>query len=770
MRSALPSTSVGRGPYWPAHQGPGGDLNPQTDGSLTLEQLERFFHDLWYEPAWRAEAEIDTAYYDGDQYTQDSLAKAKQHGIMLATVNLAAPAIDAIAGLETISRQGMRCVSHDDDSYEMAQAINTKWQEAARETRFHQRIGEAFKKAITMGLSWIEVNRQSDPFKYPYRAGNPPWREMFVDYRSREMDYSDSRFYIRRRWMDEDDALKHFNDPKMKSIIQSASQHVGFYGDDWISRFETGFTDFSASLRSPSGPLPNGSEPRWNLEEDEWMNNLRGRVGIIECLYHVPIVVEVLKLRTGQVIQLDRNSTLHLQLLQTGEAQYGRGPTKVWRQGFYVGPEKLIDRPLATNMPHYIPMVCYRKDSNGAPYGIMRRMRSPQENINARYTRILYDQQTRKFFIDESAVDNPKETARELNKATSFITLKDERRTDAGIREQPGVETTAFTFQMLMEAKANMYDVTGLHPEFYGQVQSAGQSGVAIDQLIEQSSRVLGPALDHYREAKLKAGQLLFQLVMIDLADMMDAAVEVQDELTGQHKKIYLNARASDGTLNNDLMMARLEIQLETAPSSETYRQQKFQSLVELIKSMPEDMQGVMMDLVVRAANLPNQEEMLERIRSLTGFGPEPKDPQKREELQQQAEEQSALQERMQELEFAIQEAEASLTQSKAIAEQVRANKLAGADTDLTEAKTLTELAKAEAVQQEQRRKAIEAEANLLGAAARLRKEKNSGEKPPQKGLSQVASKKKTRKKNAKKTPITPLTSELWVFSNSKNG
>jgi len=500
-----------RGAKWSGQPGAGTD--PMRDGSYSPQQLERFFEDLWHEPNWRSESQIDAAYYDGDQYTKDTLEKMREHGIMPATVNLAAPAVDAISGLEVITRAGLRCVSANDESFETALAANVKFQDALRETAFARKVGDQFKECVTVGISWLEVSRQSDPFLFPYRVIKPPWREMYVDYRAREKDYADKRFIVRRQWYDQDVLEKHF--PKFKDMIRSAGRQVGLYGESWISRFDSGLDGMSASLSSGLD-----KEHRWTLEEDEWRNNQRGRVGVIECLYYVPKMVEVLKLRTGHVIQLDMNSQEQLELLRSGQARYAKGATKVWRQAFYIGTEKLSDRALKTNCPHYIPMVCYRKDDNGSPYGVMRRMRSPQENINARYTRVLYDLQSRNYYIDEDAVDDPKETAKELNKPTSFISLKSERRTEAGIRRDPAVETTHFTFQMMQEGKANMYDVTGLSPEFLSRLQAAGQSGAAINSLIEQSTNVLGPVLDNYREAKKEAGRQLFRMMMLDMMEM----------------------------------------------------------------------------------------------------------------------------------------------------------------------------------------------------------------------------------------------------------
>ena len=739
---------------WPEPPEKRDNLIPGPDGSLSIQQLETFFRDQWYEPEWRAEAELDSAYYDGDQLTAEALKRMQDNGILPAVVNFCAPTVDAVSGLEIITRQDFRLVARDDESYQSAQAMNEQLHQALRMTRFNQKISDQYKGAIIRGMSWIEVSRNPDPFAYPYRVINIPWREMYFDWRAREPDLSDMRYIIRRKWYDEDQLKALFPESKHRNIIKLAAQQQGSVGaDDWLTRFDHGFYEFPDTRNLGSHKY---SEDRWILDEEEWLNNARGRIPMIECLYWIPRTVEVLKLPTGHVIELDRDDPNHLQLLTSGQAVYAEGKTKTWRQAFIVGKHKLTDQNLANNEPHYVPMCGYRKDNNGAPYGLIRRMRSPQDSYNARNTRIIWDTMNRTYLIDEDAVDDTKTVAQQLNKPVAAITLRGERRSEEGIRKMVGTEATAYTYQMLQEAKLNIYDVSGLRPEFMGQVQSAGQSGVAIDQLIEQSSKVLGPVADNLKQAKMKAGKLLLAMLINDLKDQNNLRVDTHDRSSGKRRQIVVNAMTDNGRRDNDLLRARMELELEPTPSTETYRQQKFAHITEVLKSMPPEMTAGMMDIVVRAAQLPMEEEIVERIRAMTGFGPEPQDPEMRAQLEAQQQQQQAMEQKMQELQMMLAEGEALLQQAKAEGEQAKTEKLQGADTELTEAKTLAELAKADAVPDEQERKRVESQAGLLEAAARLQKEKNA----PPPGSTATAKKAPAKKTPAKKTAAKKTTTK----------
>lgn len=701
----------------------GADYNPnvQKDGSFSHRQLWRFMGDVRAEPLWRDEAEKAYAFYDNDQYPRETLERMSELGIPPLQLNLCAPIIDSVSGWEAIVRTDLKVVPETEEAYAMAKALNVKMAEVQRLTHMNECVGDQFKETITIGISWLEIGRNPDPFEYPYLVRQVPWREMYMDYRARAADYSDARFICRRKWYDFDVLMKYF--PGAKDEIEAMAFGMSWspWNYDWDERNRAS-TDTANLGHSIEG------EPRWSLEEDEWIQRERGRVALHEVLYWVPMPILVLRLRDGRTIELNQESQIHQRAVQAGMAKVMRGVAKQWRQAYYAGPARLSDIPIA-GMPHYIPMVAYRKDSNGAPYGLMSRMISPQEAVNARMSRMLYDLISRKFFVSRDAVKDHQETAKELNKAMAYVVLESDRRMERGIEMVANTDASALVFQLFQEAKKNLFDVTGLHPEFLGRVSQA-TSGVAIERLVEQTSQVLGVVVDHYRSAKHAVGQRLMEMLVNDIGGWDDYEIEMEG---GRY--FMMNARRQDGERDNDVLMARIRVALSDTPATASYQQQKFQSLVEIVKSMPPEMQSMMIDLVVRAAALPDAEEILERIRSLTGFGPEPKDPEKREQLQMQQAQAQAMQEQVAALEMRLSESQAASQEARAQLDLAKAQKTQDADTALTQAKVLSELAQANAVPDETMRKERETRAKAVEAAARLRKEAMDEENREKGGL-----------------------------------
>ena len=721
-RHANPDYSIrGNGRYYPPYGDGGTSAEKGRRGEkhgYPNEMLWQFMEDIRYEPDWRREAEVDAAFYDGDQLKVETLERMKALGIPPIVVNMVAPIVDGITGFEALARSNLKCVPENEQSFEVAKAFNIKLKEATRMTGFDREVGRAFKSAVIVGVGWLEVSRESDPFKYPYRVKSVPWREMFADYKSREENYSDARYFIRRRWYDASVLKEHF--PKKAKLIDAM---MGGFQDSVFTEWEsTGYTDIAQSLAQNLN-----QERRFTLDEDEWRNTERKRLAVYEILYSKPKQVEALRLPNGMTIELNEKSPAQLQAIASGQVKFVQGVTTQWRQALYMGPHQFSDRELELNMSHYIPFVAKRKNNDGSPYGPPRNMRSPQEGYNARHTRALYDLTSRKFTVDDDAVDDHEETSQELNKINSYVVLRGDR-VGKGLDMLPTIDSTPVTMQLMMEAKSNLFDVTGIRPEFLGQIQSAGQSGVAIDQLIHQTQQVLGSLIDNYRESKHKAGQLIVGMIMNDMKDMENVEFESDEE---PRKKIVLNARTASGERSNEIITSRMHVALGEVPASQTYMQQKLQSLAEIIKSMPPEIQPLFSDLIVKAYAPDEQEEILERIKSATGYGPEPKDPEKRQAQQEAMAQQQEMQQRAAAAEIALKEAEVKAKEADANERVARAEKLAEADTELTEAKTMVELAKAGDVETQSQIKQKETQIKGVEAAARLETQRKANQEKP---------------------------------------
>ena len=655
---------------------------------------------------------MEASFYDGNQLKLETLRRMRDIGMPPIIVNLIQPALNGVFGMEISFRRDPMFVAEAEPSVEMAQAMNQKLKVAQRRSKFDRACSDAFESQCKIGIGWAMVGRNPDPFGYPYMCENVPWREMWWDWRARKSDLSDARYIIRRRWTDGDVLASHF--PGHEELIQNVSE-------GWPQELFMDWQNLASSARHSlfrSWDL----EQKFTLEDAEWREFGRHRVQLYEILYVVPRRVLVMQLPDERKIEFIRSNPRHVAAVSTGKVRLIEGATKQWRQAYYVGPHRLSDIALATNEPHYIPFIGYREDGDHSVYGIIRSQKSPQEGYNARHSRELYNLTSRRVQIDEDAVDDPESARHELGRIDGFVVLKRDRRRDDPIKESDNIETSNVNFALMQEYKQNVSDSTGIHPEFQGQASSAGMSGIAIEELVYNSQKAMGPILENYSDSRERCGRRLGELIYLDALQFDGQVVEWEESELGLAKRrsVVLNARAQDGSRRNDLSMFRARVALDDAPRTAAYLQQKFQALTEMVKSFPPEIQIALLPLIVQASQVPERKAILDAIREVTGIGPEPTDPAEREAWMEAKARQAEMEQHIQQIELLEREAQAEKVKAEAMLTQAKATKLAGADTEHTEARTMHELAKVGFGQQSAEAKIVDQERELIETQARL--------------------------------------------------
>src|SRR5450631_4072197 len=240
------------------------DLLQEQEG-LSLERFTKFFHEILHQPAWRREADREADYKDGNQISAEVLEKMKRIGMP--------PAIESILGMEAKKRTDWRVIPDSDkEGQEVADAYNYKLSQAERKSRADRSCSDAYESQVGVGIGWVEVSREPDPFKYPYRCTFVHRNEIWWDWKAKESMLDDGRYLIRMKWIDKDIAKLMFPD------------HA-----DLLEYSISGWTGFDAFMldggKSTNLVMANDVERGWTIEEQEWRNIEHKQIRLFEVWY-----------------------------------------------------------------------------------------------------------------------------------------------------------------------------------------------------------------------------------------------------------------------------------------------------------------------------------------------------------------------------------------------------------------------------------------------------------------------------------------------------
>lgn len=608
----------------------------KTPGLSPLEFM-RYARDVQYQPSWRTEADKCVDYYDSNQLTQDTLMALQQKGMGPLIKNIIAPIVNVVLGMEAKTRSDWRVTGDDDAVTDVAEAMSSKLFEAERETGANRACSDGYGGQIKAGLGWVEVSRNANPFQYPYRANFMHRREMFWDWRDLTYDLNKARYQIRKRWYDIDQAQAYF--PQHKELF------TALRGDSMRTYLHTPHrgTDLSYSLESLRG---------LDMEDfEEWRSLERDRVCLYETWYRRWVNGYVLRLQTGDVLELDMKNQLHIALLSRGLAKPEQAVYSKMRMSLWTGPFCLMDVACKNDYSPYVPFWGYREDRTGVPYGLIRAMLSPQDEVNVRRQKMMWLLGAKRITMDTDALDTNSNTIdtvmQEVGRPDAVVVLNPSRKNKDAFKVDTDLGLADKQFEIMRDAEEAAQKVTGVFNAMLGR-ESNADSGIAINSLVEQGTTALAEINDNYRFARRLVGTRLLDLVRDDLLGQQ-VTVMVGD--TGKRKPITLNKPAQHPQsgaqiIVNDLRSAKVKVGLEDVPSTPAYRQQQLTMLTEVMKGLPPQLQAAIAPFYMEATDLQKRREMADAVRKAMGII-EPRTPEEEQQMQQEQQEQKAIQREM---------------------------------------------------------------------------------------------------------------------------
>ena len=303
---------------------------------ITLEQFEAFHKECKEQPPWRTKADREADYLDGNQLDSDILRKQQSIGMPPAIEPLMGPALSYVCGMEAKMRRNWRVVPNSDTTDDdVAAAVSVKLNLAERHSKADKACSNAFRAQGGLGLGWVEVSRDPNPFNFPNRVVDVHRNECWYDWKgSKDPAMLDHRYFIRRRWTDKAQARLMF--PEQAELIEKAS--TGWQSFEQFSHdggHSTGL-QMSSGASVPSygavtTPLPGDTQASYpmlstayqsergsSIEEQEWRDTSNKRVALFEVWYRIWHRALIIRTPDGRVIEYDADNEVHVAAVGSG--------------------------------------------------------------------------------------------------------------------------------------------------------------------------------------------------------------------------------------------------------------------------------------------------------------------------------------------------------------------------------------------------------------------------------------------------------------------
>lgn len=644
------------------------ETKDSTIKELELAEWQNIQNEIREQPPWRREADTIADYYDGNQLDSETLQAMEELGMAPIIENLMAPAIDSVLGLEAKNRVDCIVTPASNGKYsEIAEAVNERMNEAERESSFDRACADAHAGQVKVGLGVVCVGIEHDPFKYPHKTEHIHRNECFWDWNAKD-DLSDARYFVRKRWHDTDVLAVAF--PEHADLIRHA-------GTGWAAASELDVMSEGGRSTGLARGYAAEHDRAWTTLEHEWRETYRSRMCLSEVWYRRWVRGQILRAPDGRVVEYDPRNPLHRAAVESGRLQPQSAMFSKVRLSWWVGPHKLADipNPYKHGRIPYVLFFGKREDLSRVPYGLGRPMKSLQDEINARNTKMQWLLVAKRVTMTNGIAD-VNETRNEAARPDAVHVLDADKFRNGGMfKVETDFQLNAQQYSALVDKRESLKNVAGIYKAFEGQ-NSNVTSGRAIDSLVDQSTQTLAEISDNFRFARMAAAELLLANVMEEIGEQV-LEVEVAGMAGAEPKTIVLNEPAIDEKtgqrcLNNDLQRARLKIALSDVPSTASYRKQRYMMMSELAKSLPPQLQAVMLPYIIDASDEPQRDQIVKDIRKALGQQSAPETPEEQaamEEAAAQQQKMAALQAQM--LELQVRELMAKVEKMQAETEKL---------------------------------------------------------------------------------------------------
>ena len=627
----------------------GGGKHSQEHEMQHMTLLGQFLNELEIQDRNRRLMARDQDMNDNEHWSPEKVAILQERGQEAITYNVVSTVIQWLVGTERRTRTDYKIMPRSKEAAKAA-TLKTKFLKYLSDANDTPvQFSMAFQDAVTAGIGWVESGFVGNEEETPIVEEYVDWRSVIYDSAAIKGDLSDGRYIFRMRWVDLDVAQALLPESKHELAAASTSDDhravtTDMYGDavmDSQERFMEQGTGFNYSGDQAS----------------------RNRVRLIEGWFKVPTLIGICSggVFNGEIF--DPYSRGHVRSVIMGEMKVKKKMRMVMHRALFTTSSliKIERSPYRHNGFPLTPIFAYRRASNKQPYSPIRALYDIQQDINMRASKALSILSTNKVIMESGAVEDIDKLAEEIARPDSIIEVN----TGKDFKLNTDRELASAHLSLMQMGIGMIENVGGVTAENQGQSTNAN-SGRAIIAKQEQGAMATATLFDNLRQSRSNHGRKLLSITEQYAEEEQQFRISQESRPTAEYATI--NDQEDQDT---DITNFKDDFIVGEAAWSQSHRAAQAAELTDLLaKLAPTSPQIAMtlLDLVVEAMDVPSREEIVKRIRQITGFTdpdsePDMNDPEVQAQMQAK-QQQAAMQERQ--AKSLIEDQEAATAHKKA--------------------------------------------------------------------------------------------------------
>ena len=587
------------------------------------------------------------AFYRGNQWDPADVATLDDEGRPALTINTILPTINAVLGEQRTRRADVQFKPRGNGVQETADVLTKLYLQIADNNKMEWLESQVFADGLIQDRGYYDVRIDfKDHIQGEVRVTTKDPLDILIDPDAKEYDPKTWNEIFETKWMSLDQIEEQYGQEQADRLRVSA-EYGDTMGQDSVEYEETRYGDTYSGVEYNQSATTN---PEENRQVRAIRVIERQYYQLKDCMYYVDEV-------TGDMRTVPQHWSKRKREKFADDFGLDILSRKDRKVRWTVTADKVV---LHDDWSPYdcftiVPYFPYWR--RGRPFGMVRNLISPQEQLNKISSQELHIVNTTAnsgWIVETGSLQGMTADDLEEHGAETGLVLEYNRGSSPPAKIQANQIPTGLD-RISQKAALNIKQISGIGDAMLG-MDSPEVSGVAIRAKQNRGATMIQVPLDNL----IKTRQYLAEhiLFMIQRFYTEERIVQITDDSgpTPRQVPLRLNAVTPEGRIVNDLTLGEYDVVIDSMPARDNFDEVQFAEAIELRSA------GVPIpdDLIVQYSHLAKKGEIAQRIRMMQGM-----EPPSEEQAQIQAFQAEAEIKKIQ-LEIAKMEAEVQNLQSQA--------------------------------------------------------------------------------------------------------
>tara|TARA_S200000501_G_scaffold178929_1_gene168523 strand:+ start:3291 stop:5396 length:2106 start_codon:yes stop_codon:yes gene_type:complete len=561
-------------------------------------------------------------FYQGEQWDPEDESALEQEGRPALTINTILPTINTILGEQSTRRADIQFKPRRNANEAVADTLTKLYMQIADNNKLDWVEQQVFSDGLIMdGRGYFDVRMDfSDHIEGEIRITAKDPLDILIDPDAKDSDPKTWNEVFETKWMTLDEIEELYGKKKAERLLFVAENGMSF-GPDSVEYHESRYGDTENGDDHFGAGVPG---------DDEYRNVKALRVVERQSkkLTRVSFFVDP---ETGDQRQCP-DAWKDAKCKKFAKEHSLTLISKVIRKvRWTVTCDKVVlhDDWSPYNDFTIVPFFCYFR--RGRPFGVVRNLLSPQEQLNKIASQELHIVNTTAnsgWMVESGSLVGMSPDDLEEHGAQTGLVLEYARGTTPPVKIGANQIPTGLD-RIAQKAAANIQAISGINDSMLG-TDSAEVSGVAIQAKQNRGAVMIQVPLDNLRKARQYLAEKILNLIQTFYTEQRIIQVTNEEDPLKPREQMVINETTPEGEIINNLAVGEYDVIVATAPARDSFDEVQFAEALSLRQvgvTIPDD-------AIIEYSHLAKKGELAKRIRVATGQ--EPPTPEQAEAMAQQ--------------------------------------------------------------------------------------------------------------------------------------